>query len=153
MAYVHIAHDCMVGSNTIMANNATLGGHAAVEALLGIEADVVECRSVGAPHHRSGGFGDDELRNNTAIKMGSNGGPGNDILFGGSNKDTLNGGSGFDTARFEQTVIINLGTGIGGSIMIGGEGPPLLLVHGWPETWYAWRLMMPAPVRPSWPPR
>jgi pimeloyl-ACP methyl ester carboxylesterase len=26
----------------------------------------------------------------------------------------------------------------------GGEGPPLLLVHGWPETWYAWRLLMPA---------
>ena len=29
----------------------------------------------------------------------------------------------------------------------GGEGPPLLLVHGWPETWYAWRLMMPALAR------
>jgi len=28
--------------------------------------------------------------------------------------------------------------------VIGGEGPPLLLVHGWPETWYAWRLLMPA---------
>ncbi len=27
MAYVHIAHDCRVGSNTIMANNATLAGH------------------------------------------------------------------------------------------------------------------------------
>jgi pimeloyl-ACP methyl ester carboxylesterase len=27
--------------------------------------------------------------------------------------------------------------------VIGGEGPPLLLVHGWPETWYAWRLLMP----------
>tara|TARA_R110002096_G_scaffold130643_3_gene279875 strand:- start:962 stop:1732 length:771 start_codon:yes stop_codon:yes gene_type:complete len=27
MAYVHIAHDCVVGSNTIMANNATLAGH------------------------------------------------------------------------------------------------------------------------------
>ncbi|MDH3429660.1 MAG: acyl-ACP--UDP-N-acetylglucosamine O-acyltransferase [Gammaproteobacteria bacterium] len=27
MAYVHIAHDCMIGSNTIMANNATLAGH------------------------------------------------------------------------------------------------------------------------------
>jgi hypothetical protein len=25
----------------------------------------------------------------------------------------------------------------------GGEGPPLLL-HGWPETWYAWRMVMPA---------
>jgi UDP-N-acetylglucosamine acyltransferase len=27
MAYVHIAHDCQVGSHTIMANAATLGGH------------------------------------------------------------------------------------------------------------------------------
>ncbi|HEX6705481.1 MAG TPA: acyl-ACP--UDP-N-acetylglucosamine O-acyltransferase [Albitalea sp.] len=27
MAYVHLAHDCQVGSNTIFANNATLGGH------------------------------------------------------------------------------------------------------------------------------
>jgi Ca2+-binding RTX toxin-like protein len=42
--------------------------------------------------------GDDEIRNNTAIPMGSNGGSGNDILFGGSKNDTLNGGSGFDTA-------------------------------------------------------
>jgi pimeloyl-ACP methyl ester carboxylesterase len=25
----------------------------------------------------------------------------------------------------------------------GGEGPPLLLVHGWPQTWYAWRMLMP----------
>ncbi|MFD7894275.1 alpha/beta fold hydrolase [Streptomyces sp. NPDC059743] len=29
----------------------------------------------------------------------------------------------------------------------GGEGPPLLLVHGWPQTWYAWRLLMPALAR------
>jgi pimeloyl-ACP methyl ester carboxylesterase len=28
--------------------------------------------------------------------------------------------------------------------VIGGEGPPLLLVHGWPQTWYAWRMVMPA---------
>ena len=27
MAYVHIAHDCVIGNNTIMANNATLAGH------------------------------------------------------------------------------------------------------------------------------
>jgi len=27
MAYVHIAHDCRVGSHTIMANNTTLAGH------------------------------------------------------------------------------------------------------------------------------
>ena len=28
-------------------------------------------------------------------------------------------------------------------VVTGGEGPPLLLVHGWPQTWYAWRLVMP----------
>jgi alpha/beta hydrolase fold len=27
--------------------------------------------------------------------------------------------------------------------VIGGQGPPLLLVHGWPQTWYAWRMVMP----------
>jgi pimeloyl-ACP methyl ester carboxylesterase len=31
--------------------------------------------------------------------------------------------------------------------VVGGDGPPLLLVHGWPETWYAWRLMMPSLAR------
>jgi pimeloyl-ACP methyl ester carboxylesterase len=29
----------------------------------------------------------------------------------------------------------------------GGGGPPLLLVHGWPQTWYAWRMLMPALAR------
>ena len=32
-------------------------------------------------------------------------------------------------------------------VVIGGDGPPLLLVHGWPETWYAWRLVMPGLAR------
>jgi len=31
--------------------------------------------------------------------------------------------------------------------VIGGDGPPLLLIHGWPENWYAWRLVMPALAR------
>src|SRR5918998_211274 len=31
--------------------------------------------------------------------------------------------------------------------VIGGDGPPLLLVHGWPENWYAWRLVMPELAR------
>lgn len=34
--------------------------------------------------------------------------------------------------------------GIRQHVVIGGEGRPLLLVHGWPENWYAWRLLMPA---------
>jgi pimeloyl-ACP methyl ester carboxylesterase len=32
-------------------------------------------------------------------------------------------------------------------VVTGGEGPPLLLVHGWPQTWYAWRLVMPELAR------
>lgn len=31
MAYVHIAHDCVVGNNTIFANNASLAGHVHVD--------------------------------------------------------------------------------------------------------------------------
>ena len=31
MAYVHIGHDCHVGSNVIMANSATLAGHVTIE--------------------------------------------------------------------------------------------------------------------------
>jgi UDP-N-acetylglucosamine acyltransferase len=30
MAYVHIAHDCIIGNDVIMANNSTLGGHCTV---------------------------------------------------------------------------------------------------------------------------
>ena len=37
MAYVHIAHDCLVGDNTVLANNVTLAGHVQVDdyAILG----------------------------------------------------------------------------------------------------------------------
>ncbi len=31
MAYTHVAHDCQLGSNIVMSNNATLGGHCVVE--------------------------------------------------------------------------------------------------------------------------
>ncbi len=31
MAYIHIAHDCQVGNNTIFANNASLAGHAVIK--------------------------------------------------------------------------------------------------------------------------
>lgn len=37
MAYVHIAHDCVVGNNTVLTNNTTLAGHVIVDdwAILG----------------------------------------------------------------------------------------------------------------------
>jgi len=31
--------------------------------------------------------------------------------------------------------------------VVGGEGPPILLIHGWPGSWYYWRLVMPALAR------
>ena len=38
MAYVHVAHDCRVGDNTIFGNMATLGGHVTVEDYANISA-------------------------------------------------------------------------------------------------------------------
>jgi pimeloyl-ACP methyl ester carboxylesterase len=37
--------------------------------------------------------------------------------------------------------------GIVQHVVVGGDGPPLLLLHGWPENWYAWRFVMPALAR------
>ena len=50
MAYVHIAHDCLVGNHTIFANNASLAGHVIVEdyAILGGFAGVFQSCRVGA---------------------------------------------------------------------------------------------------------
>jgi pimeloyl-ACP methyl ester carboxylesterase len=42
---------------------------------------------------------------------------------------------------------LTLGNGLRLHVVTGGAGPPLLLVHGWPQTWYAWRLVMPALAR------
>jgi pimeloyl-ACP methyl ester carboxylesterase len=42
------------------------------------------------------------------------------------------------TSRYVDTGEVRL------HAVIGGAGPPLLLIHGWPQTWYAWRLVMPA---------
>jgi len=36
MAYVHVAHDCQVGNNVILANCATLAGHVVIEDFVGI---------------------------------------------------------------------------------------------------------------------
>ena len=41
---------------------------------------------------------------------------------------------------------VNAG-GVRQHVVTGGQGPPLLLAHGWPQTWYAWRLVMPALAR------
>ncbi|MCD6026635.1 MAG: acyl-ACP--UDP-N-acetylglucosamine O-acyltransferase [Solimicrobium sp.] len=50
MAYVHIAHDCKIGSHTIFANNATLAGHVEIAdwVILGGFAAVHQFCKVGA---------------------------------------------------------------------------------------------------------
>lgn len=50
MAYVHIAHDCVVGNHTIFANNATLAGHVIVDdyAILGGFTGVHQFCRIGA---------------------------------------------------------------------------------------------------------
>lgn len=50
MAYVHVAHDCVVGDHTIFANNATLAGHVEVGdwAILGGFTGVHQFTRVGA---------------------------------------------------------------------------------------------------------
>src|SRR3954471_3499559 len=40
-----------------------------------------------------------------------------------------------------HTVPVN---GIQIHYVIGGHGDPVVLLHGWPETWYSWHRVMPA---------
>jgi pimeloyl-ACP methyl ester carboxylesterase len=51
------------------------------------------------------------------------------------------GFTGTFTSRYVDTGEVRL------HAVTGGDGPPLLLVHGWPQTWYAWRMLMPALAR------
>ena len=50
MAYVHIAHDCVIGNHCILANNATLAGHAVLEdwVILGGFAGIHQFCRIGA---------------------------------------------------------------------------------------------------------
>ncbi len=50
MAYVHIAHDCMIGNHTILANNASCAGHAHINdwAILGGMSGVHQFCHIGA---------------------------------------------------------------------------------------------------------
>ncbi|QWV92680.1 acyl-ACP--UDP-N-acetylglucosamine O-acyltransferase [Geomonas oryzisoli] len=57
MAYSHVAHDCHIGNNVIMANSATLAGHVTVEdyAILGGLCAVLQFMRIGA-HVMVGGM-------------------------------------------------------------------------------------------------
>ena len=50
MAYVHVAHDCTIGSHTVLANNATLAGHVEVgdHVVLGAFCGVHQFCKIGA---------------------------------------------------------------------------------------------------------
>lgn len=50
MAYIHVAHDCKLGNNIIMANNAAFGGHVIVEdfAVLGAFVGIHQFIRIGA---------------------------------------------------------------------------------------------------------
>ena len=51
------------------------------------------------------------------------------------------GFTGTFTSRYVDTGELRL------HAVTGGDGPPLLLVHGWPQLWYQFRLVMPALAR------
>ncbi|MEU4197175.1 alpha/beta hydrolase [Kribbella sp. NPDC026611] len=42
------------------------------------------------------------------------------------------------SSRFIETA------GLRQHAVVGGSGPAVLLIHGWPENWYAWRFVMPS---------
>lgn len=49
--------------------------------------------------------------------------------------------AGLDTMFSHHMAAVN---GVRLHYVIGGEGPPVLLLHGWPQTWWEWRRIMPA---------
>lgn len=67
--------------------------------------------------------------------------PTGDDSIGQALRDIAGFAETFDS-RFVQA------NGIRQHIVIGGDGPPLLLIHGWPEDWFAWRYMM-QPLAPQ----
>jgi pimeloyl-ACP methyl ester carboxylesterase len=42
------------------------------------------------------------------------------------------------------TLIGTVVNGVQIHYVIGGHGDPVVLLHGWPETWYEWHKVMPA---------
>jgi pimeloyl-ACP methyl ester carboxylesterase len=46
-----------------------------------------------------------------------------------------------NTTFFHHMAVVN---GVQIHYVIGGHGDPVVLLHGWPETWYEWRHVMPA---------
>jgi UDP-N-acetylglucosamine acyltransferase len=57
MAYVHVAHDCIIGDNCILANNTNLAGHIVIEdfAILGGACNIQQFVKIGRHAILSGG--------------------------------------------------------------------------------------------------
>lgn len=51
-----------------------------------------------------------------------------------------------DTVAFDRTFTHHTATvnGVRLHYVMGGKGEPVVLLHGWPTTWYEWRRIMPA---------
>ena len=68
----------------------------------------------------------------------------NNQMLSSLTKQQLHNGNSFqiDNMTFShRTASVN---GIELHYVIGGHGNPVVLLHGWPETWYEWRHVMPA---------
>jgi hypothetical protein len=50
----------------------------------------------------------------------------------------VDAGQQIDYARYKTPI-----NGVLMHYVIGGKGDPIVLLHGWPETWYEWRHVIP----------
>lgn len=66
------------------------------------------------------------------------------MVVGMTNLSSLRLHDGFLDVFTSRLVEVN---GLRLHAVTGGEGPALLLIGGWPQTWYAWREVMPALAR------
>ena len=66
------------------------------------------------------------------------------MVAGMTNLSSLRLPDGFTDVFTSRLVEVN---GLRLHAVTGGDGPPLLLINGWPQTWYAWREVMPALAR------
>jgi pimeloyl-ACP methyl ester carboxylesterase len=67
-----------------------------------------------------------------------------DMVVGMTNLSSLRLPDGFLDVFTSRLVEVN---GLRLHAVTGGDGPALLLIGGWPQTWYAWREVMPALAR------
>jgi hypothetical protein len=99
-----------IGRRPVLAVAATMAGTAALMPLDALTASSAEATDVDATH--------------APHRLGSvAGSPGLSAAF----RRTF-------TSRFVRA------GGLRQHAVVGGNGPPLPMIHGWPENWYAWRL-------------